>query len=437
MKLKSTLLAVCGLLFATSFAQHWDIEQVDSAGWGAGVHARRGPDGRLCLGYYNEQTGQIRVASRDSGVWHFESPAIPTVYLEDSRPFSFDVGPHGEVGVVYATSGSQMIFAQRSDTGWTRDSFAQGYGPCLAFDTSGAPNVVFGAWSLLFAVRTGTFWVIDTLAVGGGTMNYFYSCWRLKADPGNGLHAFCEDGWSWPSAHRLAADVFGGDIFVTARADSGWHMSWGTGGVAWGFDCLSMDLDTMGREEFCYQVHASPGQGFYLDSSLIDDGVRAARISVDRLNRCHIAYVNDGFKYRWLDGGWHVTTILRDTSVDIGDVLFDSAGQPIVSYYRPGNGVWLAHGMDIVGLSEGRQEPAAHGWQLAASDIRNVLWLAANGGGRAASGGLLDATGRRVLALKAGANDVSRLPAGIYFMRTQDPEHRTQSWGVRKVIVTR
>jgi hypothetical protein len=31
---------------------------------------------------------------------------------------------------------------------------------------------------------------------------------------------------------------------------------------------------------------------------------------------------------------------------------------------------------------------------------------------------LFDHTGRRVLALKAGANDLSALPAGVYFVRT-------------------
>ncbi len=417
-------------LVAAALAQHWDVEQVDSAGWGAGVHARRGGDGRLYLGYYNEQSGQIRVVSRDSGVWRFETPAIPAAYGYP-RPFSFDVGPHDEVGVAYATSGSQVIFAQRSDTGWAPDSFARGYNPCLTFDTSGVPSIVFDTGSLLFAARTDTSWVINTLAVGGGTMNYSYSCWRLRADPSNGLHAFCHDGWAWPSAHRLAADVFGQDIFVIARTDSGWHTSWGTGGVAWGFDCLSMDLDTMGREEFCYQVHASSGQGFYLDSSLIDDGVRAARISVDRLNRCHIAYVNDSFKYRWLDGGWHVTTILPDTSVDVGDVLFDSVGQPIVAYHRPGYGVFLAHGVDVVGQSEERQQPTANSLQPTASVVRNVLFLPANGEGRMARSELMDATGRAVLALRAGANDVSRLPAGIYFIR-ELPAGRT-----RRVIVTR
>jgi hypothetical protein len=42
---------------------------------------------------------------------------------------------------------------------------------------------------------------------------------------------------------------------------------------------------------------------------------------------------------------------------------------------------------------------------------------------------LLDASGRRILALHPGPNDVSRLPPGVYFIRPAS--------GVCKVIVTR
>jgi hypothetical protein len=37
---------------------------------------------------------------------------------------------------------------------------------------------------------------------------------------------------------------------------------------------------------------------------------------------------------------------------------------------------------------------------------------------------LLDASGRRVLALRPGPNDVSALPPGIYFVRRQDATTR-------------
>jgi hypothetical protein len=50
--------------------------------------------------------------------------------------------------------------------------------------------------------------------------------------------------------------------------------------------------------------------------------------------------------------------------------------------------------------------------------VRGSLFLpGANGEGRKATGVLLDATGRKVVDLRAGANDVSGLAPGVYFLR--------------------
>jgi hypothetical protein len=48
---------------------------------------------------------------------------------------------------------------------------------------------------------------------------------------------------------------------------------------------------------------------------------------------------------------------------------------------------------------------------------------------------LLDIGGRKVTELYAGANDVSRVPPGVYFVR--DGHAQTQGQAVRKVVVTR
>jgi hypothetical protein len=49
--------------------------------------------------------------------------------------------------------------------------------------------------------------------------------------------------------------------------------------------------------------------------------------------------------------------------------------------------------------------------------VRGVLMLTASSLEREASGVLLDATGRRVTSLRTGANDVSGLAPGVYFLR--------------------
>ncbi|MCX6841708.1 MAG: hypothetical protein NTX53_05450 [candidate division WOR-3 bacterium] len=69
-----------------------------------------------------------------------------------------------------------------------------------------------------------------------------------------------------------------------------------------------------------------------------------------------------------------------------------------------------------------------------ATIVRGILFLpeATNLKPQAASQ-LLDISGRKVLDLKPGANDVSRLAPGVYFVR----EVQVQAQAVRKVVITR
>jgi len=63
-------IALFVVLVALAVAQHWDVEQVDSAGWGARVDMLWYPDGRLFL-CYSATTGIIRPAPKDS-IWSYE-----------------------------------------------------------------------------------------------------------------------------------------------------------------------------------------------------------------------------------------------------------------------------------------------------------------------------------------------------------------------------
>jgi hypothetical protein len=71
--------------------------------------------------------------------------------------------------------------------------------------------------------------------------------------------------------------------------------------------------------------------------------------------------------------------------------------------------------------------------------IRGVLTFeAANGAGRMANGALIDISGRRVLDLSPGANDVRALAPGVYFVRQQGSRGQgLEGSSVRKVIVAR
>jgi hypothetical protein len=56
--------------------------------------------------------------------------------------------------------------------------------------------------------------------------------------------------------------------------------------------------------------------------------------------------------------------------------------------------------------------------------VRGVLFLEARGGKREARGELLDISGRKVLDLRPGANDVGQVAPGVYFVHRQSAAAR-------------
>jgi hypothetical protein len=95
--------------------------------------------------------------------------------------------------------------------------------------------------------------------------------------------------------------------------------------------------------------------------------------------------------------------------------------------YTTGEGVYLARGVDIVGQCE-ESDPAAFDSPLRSTVARGVLFLS-NQPSKARTV-LLDMTGRHVGDLHSGANSVSGLAPGVYFVR-QEPH------AVTKVVITR
>lgn len=93
---------------------------------------------------------------------------------------------------------------------------------------------------------------------------------------------------------------------------------------------------------------------------------------------------------------------------------------------------WVA---PAAGVEEGR-EPATSGQRPAATVMRGVLRMGDRGRATGDRAELLDATGRRLMALHAGVSDVSRLAPGVYFVR--DAGRGAGDVGrVRKVVLQR
>jgi len=88
----------------------------------------------------------------------------------------------------------------------------------------------------------------------------------------------------------------------------------------------------------------------------------------------------------------------------------------------------------LIGVAE--ESPTPHTLQPVATVVRSVLYVPlASGVEREASSVLLDISGRKVLGLHSGANDIRALPPGVYFLR--EAQAQAQGQAVRKVIVTR
>jgi hypothetical protein len=81
---------------------------------------------------------------------------------------------------------------------------------------------------------------------------------------------------------------------------------------------------------------------------------------------------------------------------------------------------------------EESDRPQIQGLTPQATIVQSVLYLPQVTSPKPhASSGLLDISGRRVLDLRPGANDVSRLAPGVYFVR------QAQAQAVRKVVLTK
>ncbi len=90
---------------------------------------------------------------------------------------------------------------------------------------------------------------------------------------------------------------------------------------------------------------------------------------------------------------------------------------------------WLAA---PVALAE-RPAPTASRPAPTASVVRSILNLTPDFCGARSDLALMDATGRRVIALKPGSNDISRLAPGVYFIR-QSADNRAPATARRVVV---
>jgi len=84
--------------------------------------------------------------------------------------------------------------------------------------------------------------------------------------------------------------------------------------------------------------------------------------------------------------------------------------------------VWVPN---TTGVEELAARPSSHR-SSTITIVRGVLFLAETSSHQPQAAGLLDATGRRVLELQAGANDVSLLASGVYYVASGEGARSTR-----------
>jgi YVTN family beta-propeller protein len=133
--------------------------------------------------------------------------------------------------------------------------------------------------------------------------------------------------------------------------------------------------------------------------------------------------------------GYNTDSIL--TRIPVGDWPSALAWNPTHSRMYVANegssSITVIRDTLLPGVEEG--EAQALGRRPEATIVRGMLIFSpANGAGRMANGELLDVSGRKVLELLPGANDVRALAPGVYFVREIGAQAQAQV--VRKVVLT-
>ena len=417
-------IAFLALLVAPAMAGHWDVEKVDSAGWGAAVDMRWHPDGRLFL-CYSDTSGIIRLASKDS-IWSYEElpqwrPVLPGTQ-------AFDIDRRGNIGVSYVGTDYQGWYVLRADTGWVdiQTPFYPFFPPLTTFDTAGAPAITVQTGDAYALARFwDAAWVTCILKIGDPSWHPWFGGCALGSGNDGVIWGVFWYSYSWPKL-----DVDGMDLFSFHLRDTVVTVNPIAGGYFSAIGAASGCVDRQGSVHSCYRYKPMSGSGaFYLDQTQIDTVlVHFTTVEFDALDRPQVAYVpwEGGLLYRYLDAGvWHIFD-LQTTGVTALSLIIGENLQPLIAY-TTSDGVFLAHGIGVTGQSEEQRGPNVVGSGLIATVARNVLLLPISFSSTHTS--LFDTNGRRVADLRSGPNDVSRLVPGVYFVR--------EAQAVRKVVITR
>jgi len=426
------------LLAALAFGQSWVVEQVDStAASGSPVELVKAADGRLWAGY-GTKSGAARVACLGDSGWSFTDLCSKAVLPSpDFRPF-FAASSHGELCLACHDSSidSNCLCRMVGDT-WHREVQPfqdSGSVDVVAYDTSGRLYILFQPWTARFLLghETDSGWnssevvqlpdyaytfLFDvgylTIAADGSPWFFGFSGWDdspYKGDFETALLHFSGDTWAlvwdigrWPNSPPIP-------VVLVPHGD-------GVGNLTSCHDYIMCDSEPITMWPYVRPVAglAYTADGVPLVAS-VPSVQAAAPVFAFKTNR------------------WHVEDIPGPAGKGGLDIEVDNSGQVFIVYSTPDSGLWCARAMgsDVVGVKES-PKPQAPSRKMEQTVISGALWLTPSPS--TSSSCLLDISGRKVLGLHCGANDVSRLAPGVYFVR--EAQAQAQAQAIRKIVITR
>ena len=168
-----------------------------------------------------------------------------------------------------------------------------------------------------------------------------------------------------------------------------------------------------------------------------------AKLAISPDGRVHTALMCSGITYTFsTDHGasWAGLTQVNDGGgvTQYPDIGVDSDGYAYVVWVdgREGrNDIWFSTNNPAAIAEETSHRLTGAAEANAATIVRGVLFLAERPSSSASTSSLFDTGGREVLDLSPGANDVSKLAPGVYFVRAVSRKLSTVS--CQKVVVTR
>jgi|WetSurMetagenome_2_1015567.scaffolds.fasta_scaffold73636_2 hypothetical protein len=169
--------------------------------------------------------------------------------------------------------------------------------------------------------------------------------------------------------------------------------------------------------------------------ALSSDGrVHTVLMVYDRNWRIHYVSSSDH------GASWSPLTLVSDggSVTQYPDIGVDSEGYVYVVWCDLRNGrneIWFSTNNPAGIAEQPVQQPV--GARPIATIVRNVLLLPEATSPKPQTTSLMDASGRKVLNLKSGANDVRALAPGVYFVREEPQASSFKPQAVRKIVVTR